>query len=129
MRCFIAILLAASTSLHAAENVSLLRAENTSLLLWLDANNVEQTDANVTRWVDSSSYENHISTMDDSHRPVWIQSALGDKPAIRFKNARLQRDIFNGVPTGDQPLHVFVVFDGKTKILEAAYAEANISES
>ena len=114
MRCFIAILLAASTSLHAAENVSLLRAENTSLLLWLDANNVEQTDANVTRWVDSSSYENHISAMDDSQRPVWIPSALGDKPAIRFKNARLQRDIFNGVPTGDQPLHVFVVFDGKT---------------
>jgi len=81
------LVLGAATSVLASDSV----VPQEDLVLWLDAAELAghvASDGRITQWRDRSAEGNHARQTDRNLRPQWVEAALGDRPAVRFRNGQ-----------------------------------------
>src|SRR5215471_7797126 len=83
-------------------------------VLWLkaDENVVMDASNKVSEWIDGSSNGNNVSQTDSLFQPIWVDKALGNKPAIYFDGVHgkyFLSNNFSNLTTPGSPRTVFIV--------------------
>ena len=83
----------------------------TGLRLWLRSDTLTKTGSStVSKWIDLSGNKHHATQSDAQMRPIWIDGAVGGRPAVRFDGM----DDVLSFPTQNSLRSVFAVVSHAT---------------
>ncbi|MAV36904.1 MAG: hypothetical protein CMJ59_15765 [Planctomycetaceae bacterium] len=102
-----ALVLCCPAGLLAAEPPADAPFSPTGLVLWLDAADAKVLEGKVAEWPDRSGRGNNVLQSNADLRPTKVD--VQGLPAIRFANAKLERDRLVGFLSGEQTFQVFLV--------------------